>query len=143
MKFNAFTLLELLITSIITGVIGFIVVFFIDDMIITSSHLQTIQKQEEDLALFDMLLEDDLFLTDTFFLDYTNLVLKKDMVDIYYQKEETKINRIVNTDTTKFHLPISGLNIKRMNKKTILEIEYLLASEKVKAFYIDESDYLK
>lgn len=143
MKFNAFTLLELLITSIITGVIGFIVVFFIDDMIITSSHLQTIQKQEEDLALFDMLLEEDLFLTDTFFLDYTNLVLKKDTVDIYYQKEETKINRIVNTDTTKFHLPISGLNIKRMNKKTILEIEYLLASEKVKAFYIDESDYLK
>jgi len=143
MKFKAFTLLELLIASLITGVIGFIVVFFIDDMILVSKTQQTFDKQEEDLALFEMMLENDIFLSDTFYFFDNTFLIQKDTTEVIYSRNETEVYRISSMDSAIFYLPILDMNLQKLSTNPYLQITYQLADEKVKAMYIDESDYLR
>lgn len=143
MKFKAFTLLELMIASLITGIIGFIIVYFIQDIVLVTKGQQAAQQQEEDLAIFDMLLTNDLFLSDTFYFTNGNFEIIKDTSSIYYKQNNTEITRIKSLDTTLFYLPIETIRLNNTNKKRIVEVTYNLSSELVKAIYLDEADYLK
>lgn len=143
MKFKAFTLLELIIASLITGVIGFIIIYFLQDILLVTKIQQASKKQEEDLAVFDMLLTNDLFLSDTFYFSNGNLEIIKDTTQITIIQNQTEITYINSIDTNVFYLPIENLRFNSINGNPFIEITYKLSSTVFKAKYIDESDYLK
>lgn len=118
MKFKAFTLLELIIASLITGVIGFIIIYFLQDILLVTKIQQASKKQEEDLAVFDMLLTNDLFLSDTFYFSNGNLEIIKDTTQITINQNQTEITYINSIDTNVFYLPIENL---RGNTQNLLE----------------------
>ncbi len=143
MKFKAFTLLELIIASLITGIIGFIIIYFLQDIMLVTKGQQAAKKQEEDLALFDLLLTNDLFLSDTFYFNNSQLEIIKDTTRTYYIKNDNAVTRIHTQDTSLFYLPLEDFRLNTSNKKQVLEATYNLTSSSVKAIYIDEADYLK
>lgn len=143
MKFKAFTLLELIIASLITGIIGFIIVYFIQDVVLVTKGQHAAQQQEEDVAIFDLLLTNDLFLSDTFYFVNGNFEIIKNTKKIHYEQNNTEIKRIELLDTTIFYLPIEIFRLNNTNKHATIEVAYNLSSELVQAIYIDEADYLK
>lgn len=143
MKFKAFTLLELIIASLITGIIGFIIIYFLQDVMLITKGQQAAKQQEEDLALFDLMLTNDLFLSDTFYFSNSQFEILKDTTRIEYIRNDNAIRRVEARDTALFYLPLEDFRLNTTNKKQVLEVTYSLMSSPVKAIYIDEADYLK
>lgn len=143
MKFKAFTLLELIIASLITGVIGFIIIYFLQDILMVTKIQQAAKQQEEDLAVFDLLLTNDLFLSDTFYFRNGNLEIIKDTTLISIQQNSTAITYIKALDTAVFYLPIDNMRLNTTKGNRIVEIAYNFIPTPLVANYIDEADYLK
>lgn len=143
MKFKAFTLLEIIIASLITGIIGFIIIYFLEDVLMVTKIQNAAQEQEEELAVFDLLLTNDLFLSDTILVRNGNLEIKKDTSQIVIQQQNTEITYIRGRDTSVFYLPIEHVKLNANKDKQVIEVSYLLGETSVQAKYIDEADYLK
>lgn len=143
MKFKAFTLLELIIASLITGIIGLIIIYFLQDILLVTKIQQASKKQEEDLAVFDLLLTNDLFLSDTFYFVNGQFEILKDTTRIQYIKNDNAVTRINAPDTSLFYLPLEHFKLNTTNNQHVLEATYRLSSSSVDAIYIDEADYLK
>lgn len=142
MRFKAFTLLELIIASLITGIIGFIIIYFLDDVLqVTQSQLK-VKQQEEDVAIFDMLLTNDLFLSDTFYFKNGELEIIKDTTHIQYTWKENTMLRITDSDSSLYYLPIEDFRLNTSNKNQVLHVSYNL-NNTLNAIYIDEADYIK
>lgn len=143
MKFKAFTLLELIIASLITGIIGFIIIFFLQDIMLVTQGQHAAKEQEENLAIFDMLLTNDLFLSDTFYFVNGQFEILKDTSRISYIQTDNVMSRVYAQDTTLFYLPLEDFKLNTTQNKQVLEATYNLNTSSVKALYIDEADYLK
>lgn len=143
MKFKAFTLLEIIIASLITGIIGFIIIYFLEDVLTVTKIQNAAQEQEEELAVFDLLLTNDLFLSDTILVRNGNVEIKKDTSLIVIQQQETEITYIRGRDTNVFYLPIEHVKLNASKHKQVIEVSYLFGETSVLAKYIDEADYLK
>ncbi len=142
MRFKAFTLLELIIASLITGIIGFIIIYFLDDVLQVTQSQLSVKQQEEDMAIFDMLLTNDLFLSDTFYFKNGELEIIKDTTQIHYHWNENTMLRITDSDSSLFYLPIEDFRLNSSNKNQVLQVSYNLYST-LNAIYIDEADYIK
>ncbi|MCT4665717.1 MAG: hypothetical protein N4A45_10835 [Flavobacteriales bacterium] len=145
-RIKAFTLLELLIASLITAIIAFAVIFFLNSFLQTQKLKNKAQQQIEDLALFDLLMVDDLFMSDTFYLDQKILFIEKNHQLISYDFGDQQLIRTHQKDRTTFTFTANDLSFHPENsiQKTPLRIVINLAlDESFEIIYIDEADYRK